>query len=554
MLKFYKNLVWPQENISIVTYQLLLALGVKVTQASLQRQLEQHPRYPSLLSVSDALNHFRVENLTARLSIERIKALDQPFLTLLKAEDQDVEHLCLIKSVSPKGVISLNSKTGKKNKYNWKDFERIYGGIALLAAKDEASGEREFKKNRKLEKINKVTTDLLFLFAPMLTLVVAFYNFYSTGFSQNIFPFIYSLLSVTGFIVASLLLWFEVDSSNKVLLDVCGGKNSGHITGCGAVLKSEASSFLGVSWSIWGAVYFLTLLFGQLLNGFNNPEALQYLTIFSAIAVFYIPFSIYYQWQVVKQWCRFCLTIQFLLFTQFVFVLLSNGSNITFLFSTSGLSWKGAGIFAGLGIFFFLLANQIHSLLQTAKSDKAKLNQALRVKFDPVVFDSILKTQKAVNISTEALGILLGDPNSKNKIIKVCNPYCGPCAKIHPIIDDLLDEIDDLSVQIIFIATSDDKDYRNKPVKHFLGIYETSGEELTKDSLNDWYTAPEKRYDLFAEKHKITGDLSKQTEKIDQMHDWCRQMNIEFTPTFFFNGYQLPENYSLTDIEYFLKS
>lgn len=232
----------------------------------------------------------------------------------------------------------------------------------------------------------------------------------------------------------------------------------------------------------------------------------------------------------------------------------SNSFNSTFLFSSSGLSSHGVGIFAGVSILCFLLANQIVNLLNTGKSDKSKLNESMRVKFDPIVFDSTLKRQKAISISTENLGILLGNPNSKNKIIKVCNPYCEPCAKMHPIIVDLLEEIDDLSIQILFTASTDDKDERNKPVKHLLAIYETNSEELTKDSLDDWYNAPEKNYDLFAEKYKINRDFNKEAEKVHKMHDWCKKMNIEFTPTIFFNGYQLPETYNITDIEYFLKS
>ncbi|GGI28671.1 hypothetical protein GCM10008119_33810 [Pedobacter mendelii] len=125
---------------------------------------------------------------------------------------------------------------------------------------------------------------------------------------------------------------------------------------------------------------------------------------------------------------------------------------------------------------------------------------------------------------------------------------------MHPVLDDLLGDIGDLSVQILFTASTDHKDERAKPVKHLLAIYEANNEELTKDSLGDWYSASEKNYGLFAEKYKVDGDLNNQTEKVDKMHDWCKKMNIEFTPTIFFNGYQLPETYNITDIEYFLKS
>ncbi|PUZ29772.1 hypothetical protein DCC81_10130 [Chitinophaga parva] len=36
------------------------------------------------------------------------------------------------------------------------------------------------------------------------------------------------------------------------------------------------------------------------------------------------------------------------------------------------------------------------------------------------------------------------------------------------------------------------------------------------------------------------------------MYEWCKKTNVTFTPTFFLNGYQLPENYSISDLKYFL--
>jgi len=36
------------------------------------------------------------------------------------------------------------------------------------------------------------------------------------------------------------------------------------------------------------------------------------------------------------------------------------------------------------------------------------------------------------------------------------------------------------------------------------------------------------------------------------MYAWCTDMNIRFTPTYFIDGYQMPEAYSIQDINYFL--
>ncbi|MFC1226221.1 vitamin K epoxide reductase family protein [Pedobacter sp. BG31] len=552
MLKIYKNLLGPQDNTLLVIHNLLKTLKVTVTKTDLRKKLEQHPLYPSLLCVSDVLNYYKVENLTIRLKVEKLKNLEQPFVALLKAGDLYNDYYCLIKSTSEHSVIIHNSLSGKETRYDWTYFEKIYRGIVLIAESSEKSGEKNFKKEQFIERKERLITDSLLLFSPILTLVVGFYNFYTVGFEQNIIPFIYNLLSLVGAIVASLLFYFEVDRSNTLLLKVCGGKINNSLN-CNQVLNSKASSFLSVSWSIWGVTFFLTVLFGQILNGFSNRDTLQYLSLFSMIATFYIPFSIYYQWKVVRQWCKLCLIVQLILFSQSSLIILSNSFADKPIFPVTNLSWNVLAIFVLIGLLIFLLANQMIRILKTSSSNKVELKNCMKVKFNPLVFDTMLKTQKSITITTEGLGILLGNQNSKNKIVKVCNPYCEPCAKIHPILNNLLEKIDDLSIQILFTASNEDNDLRNKPVKHFLAIYETN-KVLTKDCLDDWYTTPGKNYDHFAAKYQVNEHLNRQSEKIDEMNDWCKKMNIDFTPTIFFNGYQLPESYSITDIEHFLKS
>ncbi len=40
--------------------------------------------------------------------------------------------------------------------------------------------------------------------------------------------------------------------------------------------------------------------------------------------------------------------------------------------------------------------------------------------------------------------------------------------------------------------------------------------------------------------------------KQDNMKHWCDEVDIQFIPTIFFNGFQLPGAYSIGDLKYFL--
>jgi protein-disulfide isomerase len=73
---------------------------------------------------------------------------------------------------------------------------------------------------------------------------------------------------------------------------------------------------------------------------------------------------------------------------------------------------------------------------------------------------------------------------------------------------------------------------------------------ISNSCIRHWYLAENKDYDVFASNYKLNGELKAQGEKLQTMKDWCDQVNIEFTPTFFINGYQLPEQYKLEDVKY----
>lgn len=110
----------------------------------------------------------------------------------------------------------------------------------------------------------------------------------------------------------------------------------------------------------------------------------------------------------------------------------------------------------------------------------------------------------------------------------------------------------ELQLQVIFTASPEEGDSRNAPVKHLLAINEKGDALLTEQALDDWYLAEKKDYDAFATKYPMNGELKQQTGKVKAMHDWCNEVDIQFTPTFFINGQQLPEMYTLADLQYFL--
>ena len=86
-----------------------------------------------------------------------------------------------------------------------------------------------------------------------------------------------------------------------------------------------------------------------------------------------------------------------------------------------------------------------------------------------------------------------------------------------------------------------------------MAIAEENNQQLTKKALDDWYLAEKKDYRSFANRYPLNEKLlEQQNNKLAAMSSWCQEMKVKATPTFFWNGYQLPAAYSLEDLQYFL--
>jgi len=530
-----------------VTAKLFSLLDVKITYTTLEKDLYNHPDYPSLLSISDMLARHKVENVSLRIPPDKLTEIPTPFVAPIKSETAHSISFTVVEAVSDNNV-----KYYHPEEYQWKnisrvDFEKKWtSGIVLLADAEGAIDEKDYDKKHSEEKRLKIAKYTTFLAVPVFTLIACFATAVKYG-HLGLFPVIFTIFTLLGCIIGSLLLWYGIDEYNPIAQQICG---AGKKTNCGAVLNSKASKIAGITWSVIGFTYFAGGLFTLIFTGIVNTTALFILAWLNILAIPYVLFSIYYQWRVAKQWCVLCLSVQALLVLQLVTAL------------TSG--WHAAlspsEVFNSdllLPVLFayaipFIIVNLLLPAYRSTRESRHNKTELQRLKHNPQIFEALLGKQKKITESTAGLGIVLGNPDATHKIIKVCNPYCGPCAKAHTPMEELLLNNPDLQIQIIFNATNNEGDIKAPLVKHLLAIAGKGGEQLTQQALDDWYLTEKKDYEVFAAKYPMNGELKQQDDKVNAMHNWCDKTEITFTPTFFVNGYQLPETYSLSDLQYFL--
>lgn len=528
-----------QDNVIVTTRKLLRLLNVKVSDSTLSQTLQEHPDYPSLLSIADSLQMWKVETTGVRTTYNQLRNLTCPILVHFKTS-----QLFLVTEVNDGSVTYINEKN-REAMLSTKEFLGKWDGIALLASADGESCEQDYYKKHKEEVLQRIPVPTAILIVLLLLISTGVNSLHKAAI-QAVFPFLLSIVLLTGVIISGLLLWYEIDNHNPLLQKICtGGKH----TNCSAILQSSASKIWGIlSWSEVGFAYFTGGFLSLLLSGFN-PAIIEVVAWLNLLAIPYIFFSVYYQWRVAKQWCVLCLTVQSLLLAGFIICL--TGKYYTVL--PLAISVKNVTLLIISYLLPLFLWNQVKPLWLKAREGRQYKLQLLRLKHDKRIFEALLPKQK--NISQEeiqSLGIVLGNPEAKHTLVKVCNPYCGPCARAHPEIEKILEENPDVKARIIFTATEDEKDIRSKPVKHLMAINEKGNASLTKQALDDWYLAPKKDYAVFANKYPLNGGLLKQGDKLKAMSEWCEKVGINFTPTLFVDGYQLPKMYSAEDLKYLL--
>lgn len=342
------------------------------------------------------------------------------------------------------------------------------------------------------------------------------------------------IAKLIGSIITGLLLWYEIDKENSVLKQIC---TAGKDTNCNAILGSKgAKLFNWLNWSEVGFFYFSGGFLFLLSSANYNTSTFVLLVWLNLFALPYTIFSIYYQWKIVKQWCPLCLAVQALLIIESIISYFGYQANLIPQPLNPSIFLSALSSFT-LPVFFWLFTKQVLVKAQHADVYKKELN---RLKYNPQIFDALLPKQKLLTASADNLGITIGSPNAANTIIKVCNPYCGPCAKAHPVIDEIIENNPDVKVQIIFTADDNEKDIKSKPVTHLMALYEKDAANINK-ALDDWYGADEKNYEAFAEKYKLNGELKLQGIKLQAMHNGVKKQALKLHQPFLLMAINYPK-------------
>jgi len=535
-----------KDDLFNVSNYLLNESNTNFTKKKLAEHIREHREYPSLLALKDSLSIYGIESAAIRKGEYRLEDFETPFISSIQREGWPKANFTVVTKVESNLVEFIDPISHKKDTTSVEQFERLDKDVILLVDSSSPKDEDNFLENKKIQR-NSLISKLIPLFLVFIALLsssgsVLFAHPFS---STSVYGLIFLLTSCVGLLTTVLLVWHEIDAHNPFLKEVCGGGNSK--LNCDAVLSSSSSAFLGINWSAWGFAFFATFFTIQVFLPANPPTILLW-SYASLLVSPYIVFSVYQQWFVIKQWCPLCLTVQVILAIN---AIVSAFYLFTYIDSISSLDIYTLTLSLLTGLSLLIVVYIAIPLLRRANDSKDYEQKWKNLRYSPEIFQALLERSEKITFPVDGLGIVIGNPEAQHEIIKVCNPYCGPCANAHPELESILHKNTDVKIRIIFTATGEDNDMKTPPVAHLLAIQQLHGQKVVHRALDDWYLASVKDYDTFAMKYPMNGELKDQKDKMQAMNKWCNDMKIRATPTIYVNGMELPDSYKVADLKNF---
>jgi uncharacterized membrane protein len=510
----YLNPLHTHHPIGFIVERLLKKRGIKISTNLLHQKLTEHPYFPSLLSISDVLTEIGITSNAYKTNLDDLK---QNFETAVLIPIQIEKGLfCILDKIKDRNFRVI-TENGEVKWFAEDDFIKAWSSGVLLDVQHPVVPIVSVKTDP------KVYPGYLKNLLAICWAILTFYVLQSRLSDLNLQQGTLVMLNLSGTLVSWLLILQHLNKNNVLVQQLCQSKTQ---EGCNSVLNNKMAMITTwFSMAEAGFVYFAGMTF---LILFSNSYSILHMLLFCAPA--FSLFAIYLQAFVIKQWCRLCMAVHAIVFCSFsVSVYNYWGSRALFP------SFGELSVFILPGLLWLFLKPYIIQLkdVEHFKAEYTKL------KYNPDIFLALISKQTRINIPQSLKVFTLGNRAAENELTFVSNPYCGPCAIAHEIIDEWLKQELNFKINIIFIHSNDKNDRQRVFVQHIAKI---SDQEIFKEVIHAWFSSPG------------TKDISKWTEEYelqntelpyDEAHlqAWVNLSEIAATPTFFINGYPLPKTY-----------
>lgn len=504
----------------------LKKFSIFVDEAEFKYQMRSHPDYPSMLSVSDTLTFFNINNGLLYVDSSQIIELPDNFGAFLKNDDADSSfHF-----IEREGDLFLYKEEAKFRKKSLEEIIKIWDGIVLLL--DQEAKDKRARDNRKTISLLPY---ILLSAIGIISVGIANTNIFLKGFL--LFPVIGTVLSISA-----LKDLFGIES--KLISNFCNISSS---TSCATIVDSKKwKIFSFISFSDLSVMFFVSQVLSLVISIYAGTS-IAFLenqkTLLLSVAPIILA-SLYFQKFIEKKWCPICLFIIATLVMEFLYLQFVTRLPFVFEFNSSLVF-----LVVGTTVVFIWFPLKRH--LQSDKSVREELLVANRFVRKYSTFKTLLKESPRFSIPRK--GFLLGNTNSQCVLTIVTNPFCGHCKAAHEVIEDIYKKFGDkLCVQILIRAkiqgdnSKDDLLYYN-----FYDQYFSKGTTAFNISLKDWFDNTDlnkwlMKFQTSNIDHEAAQTFYKRSLQI------CSDMGVFYTPAIFINGYTFPSEYDRKLLPFFI--
>lgn len=529
------------DNGAAAIANLFYYMGIHATISTIRESVYTHPDFPSLNSVAEAMEGFGVQIEAVEGDIDHLHEIHYPNIAHLSSN-----QLVMLHKLDDKKIFYLDPRKGWMIK-TLDEFGKLWSGVILLATKTKKSGEKRYTENRRKERLSALRIPLAITVAVfMLVYSISFHI--QTQFAIHQWLFLLSAKTM-GLALCSILLGYRFLQDSAFLKRLCTTNST---IDCKSVLMSPAAKlFKWMPMADIGFLYFAGGLLTLILVPMYN-ETLSVLSILMHLNLFTLPytlFSIYYQIFKLKKLCWLCLCVQGVLWLEFAITFSFLERNINPLTYTS-LQPLVFGFL--LPTFVWILIKQ--PLILASQTSKWRY-ESLRFRNNPLVFGALLQQAPKVDIGRLPVEIEIGVPHAPHCLTIVVNPKCKPCSHAHREFEELLEDFPEHIRGNFRFLYWKENDEDKRVVQHIIALALSGQQNLSYEALSKWFSYSETKdieiwKNLFSLNNEVTVSV---VEEIIECHlQWAKNVGVSGTPSFFLNGYPLPEGFKLRDLRAYL--
>lgn len=480
----------------------------KIDKGELELQLLSHPDYPTMKSVSDTLDYFKIDNLVVEIQdSDNLKFLPKCFLTLY-----DESVLIMLKKYNRS--LMLLDINGKKKRISESSFKEKWNNVVLIV-----EPSKDILNLNLSNKLFLGITSSVILILSLLTV--------------TLIDYLFLLVIVLGVFFSSLILLKKNGFNSSLIRNICLDTKK---SSCEDVIKSKgAKIFYIIDLADFCFVGFLIL--GLLL--FVDPVITYILTVLTTPILLY---SLSYQLFGIKKICFLCLGAV----SCYSFLITISLLNL----SLNNITINLKSVFLALSIIFFVVFTfyYLKNWIYRFKNMRDKAFRGLSLLKDKDFVKMLISERQKVNVDfLPENEIIFGDRNSKNSIVTITNPYCGHCKNAF---DNSLNTVNILEdVKVIFrfnVFVNKTNDPKTRLVIRLVEIYFERGTKYFAEAYSSWFNIKNEKW--WFKKYGEPNFNKTAIDLLNEQNQWCLNNQINYSPASTLNGFLYPSKLSHKDL------